>query len=212
LELHEFDLETRWASRKQRLVSVAMSADGTYMAGAISPGVIYVSTNMGATWTPGTTNTSWTTVAVSADGSKYVAASMGKPIYTSTNFGVNWNLTASPTANWSCLATSADCNRIVAGISNGVLYASVNFGGSWSVLSGSTNQTWSALTSSANGQVLAGAAMSGNLFYSSSAAQASTLTGTNGFISGGQGSAVELQYIGNGRYMPVSSSGPLWAN
>jgi hypothetical protein len=38
------------------------------------------------------------------------------------------------------------------------------------------------------------------------------MTGTNGFISGGQGTAVELQYIGNGKFMPVSSAGSIWAN
>lgn len=192
--------------------SVAISADGSCMAAAINSGVIYISTDTGVTWNAGTTNVNWTTVAVSADGSKYVATAMGKPIYTSTNYGVNWNLTSSPSTNWSCLAVSADCNRIVAGVSNGLLYASVNFGSSWSVLPGSTNQIWSALTCSADGQVLAGAARGGNLYYASSAAQVSTTTGTNGFISGSQGSAVELQYIGSGKYMPVSSSGTIWAN
>ena len=34
---------------------------------------------------------------------------------------------------------------------------------------------------------------------------------TNG-ISGSQGSAVELQYLGNGQFMPVSSTGVIWAN
>jgi hypothetical protein len=36
--------------------------------------------------------------------------------------------------------------------------------------------------------------------------------GTSGYIIGGQGSAVELQYIGNNQFMPVSSAGNIWAN
>lgn len=192
--------------------SVAMSSDGTCMVASVSPGVIYVSTDTGVNWTPGTTNANWTAVAVSSDGSKYVATSMGKPVYTSTNFGVNWSLTTSLSTNWSCLAVSSDCKQIVAGVSNSVIYASVNFGGSWSALAGSGNQQWSALTSSSDGQVLAGAALGGNLYYSAGASQSATLTGTNGFISGSQGSAVELQYIGGGKFMPVSSSGSIWAN
>jgi hypothetical protein len=35
---------------------------------------------------------------------------------------------------------------------------------------------------------------------------------TTNSIVGSQGSAVELQYLGNGRFMPVSSAGSLWAN
>jgi len=35
---------------------------------------------------------------------------------------------------------------------------------------------------------------------------------TNSTIGGSQGSAVELQYIGNNQFIPVSSSGLLWAN
>ena len=31
-------------------------------------------------------------------------------------------------------------------------------------------------------------------------------------IAGSQSSAVELQYIGNGKFMPVSSTGTIWAN
>jgi hypothetical protein len=36
--------------------------------------------------------------------------------------------------------------------------------------------------------------------------------GTNGYITGGQGTAVELQYIGNNQFMPVSSAGTIWAH
>jgi hypothetical protein len=35
---------------------------------------------------------------------------------------------------------------------------------------------------------------------------------TNSTIGGSQGSAVELQYLGSGQFMPVGSSGLLWSN
>ena len=41
--------------------------------------------------------------------------------------------------------------------------------------------------------------------------QTTTTIGTSGGIAGGQGTAVELQYIGNGQFMPVSSAGIIWA-
>jgi len=149
----------------------------------------------------------------SSDGSKLVACANPGGIYTSTNSGTSWVATAAPTANWNCLAASADCSRLVAGISNGIIYASVNFGANWSPLN-ATNQIWSALASSADGSVLAGGSnpgTGGTIFYSS-AAQKSTSSTTNGVIVGSQGSAVELQYIGNNQFMPVSSTGSLWVN
>ena len=57
----------------------------------------------------------------------------------------------------------------------------------------------------------AGVGTSYGLIYYSAATTRVANTATNS-ISGGQGSAVELQYIGNNQFMPVSSSGILWAN
>ncbi len=202
------------SSGVQNWSAVAASADGSHLAAAIFNGAIYVSTNAGANWSSGAPTANWTDVVMSGDGSKLVATAFGGSIYASTNGGANWTNSAAPTANWNCLAASTDCSRLVAGISNGVIYASVNFGASWSALAGSPSNAWSALASSADGNHLAGAVNSsgGNIYYSGSAAQTSSLVGTNGFISGGQGSAVELQYIGNNQFMPVSAVGTIWAN
>ncbi|MEI6198250.1 MAG: hypothetical protein WCS42_28365, partial [Verrucomicrobiota bacterium] len=52
----------------------------------------------------------------------------------------------------------------------------------------------------------------GGIYFSQAALQTSTTAGTNGVLSGVQGSAVELQYIGNNQFMPVSSAGLIWAN
>jgi len=35
---------------------------------------------------------------------------------------------------------------------------------------------------------------------------------SNSTISGSQSTAVELQYVGNNQFMPVSSAGTIWAN
>jgi hypothetical protein len=39
-----------------------------------------------------------------------------------------------------------------------------------------------------------------------------TIPGTDGYLSGGQGAAVELQYIGFDTFVPISYVGPLGAN
>ncbi len=158
------------------------------------------------------TNRAVTGLVISADGTKLAACVNPGGIYTSTNSGANWNITTAPLTNWGCLTASADCTRLIAGVSSGLIYASANFGANWSPLSGSTNQVWSALAASADGTKLAGAvnSASGQIYYSAAAAQSTT--STNGTLTGSQGSAVELQYIGNNQFMPVSSAGTLWAN
>jgi hypothetical protein len=53
----------------------------------------------------------------------------------------------------------------------------------------------------------------GGVYLGSVSAQPNTTTTTStGTLCGSQGSAVELQYIGGGQFMPVSSVGLLWAN
>ena len=194
--------------------AVAASADGTRLAAAINNGTIYISTNSGVNWNGTAPTALWSDLVMSADGLKLTATIAGNSIYTSTNGGANWTNSAAPNAAWSCLAASADGTRLVAGISNGVVYASLNCGATWSALTGAPSKVWAALASSADGNHLAGAVNStaGNLYFSSSAAQNVSLTGTNGFLGGSQGSAVELQAIGNNQFMPVSATGTLWAN
>ncbi len=189
-------------------ISVACSDSGNVCAVGNASGTVYSSVAGSQT----VTTKPITGLVISTDGTRLAACALGGGISVSTNSGTSWNLTSAPTLNWNCLAASADCTRLVAGVSNGVIYASANFGGTWTQLIGSTNQVWSALASSDDGTKLAGAVntASGGIYYST-ATTASTV-GTNSFITGSQGSAVELQYIGNGQFMPVSSTGSIWAN
>lgn len=195
---------------------VACSGDGNNLAAAISSGNIGVSTTGGSTWNfvaaPASANC--TALAAAATGQKLVAAYLGG-IATSTNFGTSWTVTSAPALNWSCLAASSDCNQLVAGVNNGLFYASANFGATWTPIT-STNQYWSGACLSADGTKFAATAatvggITGGIYYSSTSAQPNTIS-TNSTICGNQGSAVELQYIGNGQFMPVSSTGLLWAN
>lgn len=199
--------------------AVASSANGSNLVAAIYGGRIYTSTNAGVNWTQrtGAPNGNWTALASSADGSRLAAANFGGKIYTSEDFGATWaQQTNSPSGNWYALASSADGNRLVAAINGGNVYVSANGGLTW-VAQGSTAQNWRAVTTSADGTIMAAGyaatLTSGLIFYRQAVSQfTQTTTGAAGSLVGGQGSAVELQYIGNNQFIPVSSQGVFWAN
>jgi len=191
--------------------ATASSSDGSHFAAA-KGSTVYVSPNGGSSWSSASPGGTVTALAASSDGLKLVAALLNGRICTSTNFGTNWTTSGSTSQAWNCLAASSDCTRLLAGVSNGVLYASSDFGATWASFNTSSNLVWSALASSSDGGTsAAGVGTSSGLIYYSAATTRVANTATNS-ISGGQGSAVELQYIGNNQFMPVSSSGILWAN
>ncbi len=187
---------------------VAYAGSGNNYAAGSTAGKIV--TLIGGAVSP--TNKACTGIVISADGTKLAACFNPGGIYTSTNGGASWTNSAAPWTTWNCLAASANCNQLFAGINNGVIYASGNFGANWTSISGVSNSVWSALAVSADASKLAaGASGSGTgLFYSSASTQSTT--STNGVLSGSQGTAVELQCIGNNQFMPVSSAGALWSN
>jgi hypothetical protein len=190
-------------------VSVASSADGTKLVAVVYGGAIYTSANWSTARTSGSKN--WVSVASSADGTKLAAAAAGGVIYTSSDSGSTWVTNNVPTANWQSIASSADGSKLVAVISGGGIYASSNYGATWTQTSGSSNN-WQSIASSSDGGKLAAAVYGGGIYTAQASSQVTTTTvGTTGYITGGQGAAVELQYIGNNQFMPVSSAGTIWA-
>jgi hypothetical protein len=186
--------------------AVACSSDATVVAAAHGNSIL---TTRGSATISGNCSA----LVISADGSKIAAAYNGG-IVASANSGTNWTVTSAPAANWSCLAGSSDCTRLVAGVSNGLFYASANFGTTWTPIS-TVSQIWSGVDISSDGSKFAATVRNsggvlGGIYYASTSTLPNT-TATN-TICGSQGSAVELQYIGNNQFMPVSSSGILWAN
>ena len=196
--------------------SVASSADGTKLAVVASSGIVYLSANSGSTWSSASTPPGGllSCVASSADGTKLVAAQNTGAIYTSANSGSSWASQAgAPTsAAWTSVAASADGQKLAAVVSGGGIYLSSNFGATWSQQTNATLQTWNDISMSADGTRLAAVVntITGGIYTGQAAAQTTSTTST-GYLSGGQGTAVELQYIGNNQWMPVSVSGTIWA-
>ena len=197
---------------------VASSASGSNLIAAAYNNDIYLSANAGISWTPvsnpGTGN--WRGVASSSDGTKLAAAAYNGGIYTSINSGTSWSKTTALTEDWTSLACSSDGGKLVATAYNGGVYLSANWGTTWQLQANlPTLVNWYCAAISSGGSTLAAGiynSSSGGIYVSESAAQTATTTGTNGYISGGQGTAVELQYIGNNQWMPVSSAGTIWGN
>ena len=193
--------------------SVASSSSGSHLAAAVDGGQIYTSSNFGTNWTATAAPVAnWTGIASSADGSKLAAVGFHGFLYTSSDYGVTWTLRTGTTAtNWECIASSSDGGKLAAVSYQQGIYLSDNAGVTWTPQNVATNN-WAAICSSADGTRLAAGINVGPIYYTSASPQTMTSSGTNGRISGAQGSAVELQYIGNNQWMPVSSTGTIWAN
>jgi hypothetical protein len=201
---------------------ITSSADGTKLAGVWydDPNSgIYISTNSGLTWTQRSVpNGYWTSIAASADGTILAAAletdTHGNPgsIYTSTNSGLTWTQTSAPAGYWQSIASSADGTKLGAVLGLGGIYTSTDSGVTWTQTSApSPSEGWYGIASSADGTRLAAVAYDGGI-WTAQATMHSTTPGPAGYLTGGQNSAIELQYIANGQFMPLSYVGPISAH
>lgn len=190
----------------QYWTAVASSADGTKLVAVANPGWIYTSGDSGLNWTPHGTNQFWRAVASSADGTRLIAgAGMGQ-IYTSADSGATWDLHV-PSSNEDpqAVASSADGMRLIVLTYNAILVSS-DAGAHW------TRQTSpGAMTSgvsvaaSADGRRLVGAWGDGYLYTSTSISS----PGPSGYLTGDVDAAVELQFIGDGRWRVLSHEGTI---
>jgi hypothetical protein len=212
--------------------SVACSANGQIVyAEPAAGGLIQKSINYGVNWAATTTSATGTFISCSADGSilfpnnyacsgngTFLARVVGGVITISANGGSTFNIAVTaPAAGVTCLGASSDCTRLVAGVSGGLLYASSNQGATWTTLT-TSGVAWSGAWMSPDGSKFAATVSTvgstpGNVYNCKVSVLPNTSSAVStGSIVGSQGSAVELQYIGNNQFMPVSSTGMLWAN
>ena len=185
--------------------SVASSTDGTKLVAVVNGGQIYTSTDSGANWTPSEFARTWRSVASSADGTKLVAVGPSGQIYISTDSGATWTPRES-VRSWLSVASSADGTKLVAVVNNGQIYASTDSGVTWTPRE--SNRNWRSVASSADGSKLVAVVTSGQI-YTAAIAAIITTTGVNGYLSGGVLSAIELQYIGGGKFIWLSHEGDI---
>lgn len=150
--------------------SCASSADGIRLVAAAYLGLIYTSTNFGATWQTNNAPSNYWQLASCADGTKLAAAANGDKIYISTNSGLTWSATSAPINSWHGISSSSDGSHLIVGSDKGV-YISTNSGFSWT-----SNILGQAVASSADGSKLIVA-------YSDSSNHGYVYTSTNFGIS-----------------------------
>ena len=189
--------------------AIASSADGTKLAAA-AVGGIYTSTNAGSTWTQtSTTSKDWQSIAASADGTQLAAVAFSDGIYTSPNAGSTWTKTTAPGVDWQSITASADGTKLAAVVyDRGGIYTSANAGSTWT-LTTAPSKNWNAIASSADGTKLAAVVDGGGIYISQINNTTSTTPGPAGFLGGPQNSAVELQYLADNQWLPLSYVGAL---
>ena len=188
--------------------AVASSADGTKLVATVYGGQIWTSTDSGNSWLARDSSRNWTAVVSSADGNQLLAAVSGGSLYISYNSGTNWTAVNPGASLWTALASSADGSRLVAVTSSGQVYVSTDSGVAWVQSFGVPSAPWTGAACSADGSKLVLVAY-GDKIYTSS--QGSTTTGTAGYLIGSQHSAIELIYVGNYLFLPLSHEGTIRA-
>ena len=193
-----------WTARESNRLwfSVAMSADGERMVAAEYGGQVYTSTDRGQTWIPRETNRAWASLAASGDGLHLVALVFGGQIHTSGDGGVTWAARAS-VGNWISVAGAANGQTLVAAQAGGQLHASTDGGATW--VPRATDHNWSHVCSSADGRQMLAVEHGGQIHKSTPF----STRGVTGGVRGGRYDALELQYLGDGVFMPLSHEGTL---
>lgn len=188
---------------------IASSGNGAHLAATVQGGQIYTSTNSGANWTAREINRAWSCVTSSADGSRLVAGVTGGFLYVSPDFGNSW-IPFDTSATWTAVGSSADGNRMIAVANGGGVYVSMNSGMNWQLRANLPVSTiaYTGAAVAGDGNTLVVLATSQPIYISS---QTSTTAGTAGMLIGSRLSAVELQHVGNGVFVPITYTGTIRA-
>ena len=190
---------------------IAAAALGYQVAACADGDQIYVSHNSGGTWSAKAASRSWTAIASSADGRVLAATVNGDQIYMSYDNGETW-VPRSVSRAWKGIAMSPDGTKLIAGASGGDAgaYYSTDSGMTWKTLIGGGGSAFAALAISADGgQVVMGQFSSYLWRQVSFPGKAYTSAGPSYHLGGGPCTAVELQYVGNNTFVPISYVGSL---
>ena len=100
-----------------------MSADGSRAFAAEEGGLLYTSSDYGATWTAQSAvgTKPWTSLACSSDGSFLIAGTDGQKVFESHDYGVTWTPRESA-RSWRGVAMNSDGTRLFGAPYGGQLY------------------------------------------------------------------------------------------
>jgi len=148
---------------------VASSDNGSNLVAAgiqLSSGVIYYSTNAGASWAKATAgNVNLKSIAFAGNGTNVFAA--GSSLIASTNAGASWaTLPSAPAINYLVCSTNGLKLAGFASTGNSPIYTSTNAGVSWMTNTIGQSSPWTSLTTSADGTRLAAGTTSSGIYHS----------------------------------------------
>jgi len=194
------DSGASWTARDSNRAwrAVSSSADGRVLVAGTNGGQLFVSTDHGVTWSARATAQFWWATAASADGKRLYATVDTGAVWRSDDAGASWG-TVTLNRDWRGIAASSDGRHVVAATSGGTLHESSDGGQTWRATA--DVGLWTAVASSADGLTLL-AGKSGATLYGGIRRSATT-RGATGSLSGGQADALQLQYVGNGVFMPI---------
>jgi hypothetical protein len=152
----------------------ASSSDGSRLITGINPGIIYISTNYGVSWTAQTIDPSarWFAFAGSSDGRTLIATAYDVGfVYTSIDFGVTWRKAVSilPAGKWYGTASSSNGTIMYIANNNGnvnYVYRSTDSGINWTQLTSLGTSGWGQFACSSDGTKVAIGKSGGNIWTS----------------------------------------------
>jgi len=186
-------------------VDVASSADGSALVAAVFGGQIYVSPDSGTTWYPQDSNRNWISVASAAANGHLVACVNGGQIYVSYDSGAVWTPRES-NRDWWSVASSADGSTLVASVLNGELYVSRDSGATWEAQG--ERRAWGPVAISDDGKTIAAADIGGYIYTYTEKPQFTAFGQPQG-LRGDSYAAIELQYVSEGLFVPLSHEGKI---
>jgi hypothetical protein len=188
--------------------TVASSADGSRLVAGDYGGVAYWSDDFGVNWHADDPSQphSWWWISASSDGKALLGTDGGatNTFYTSADGGATWTSHSNPATIWTAVSGDGQ-TMFAAGTGNGPIYSSFDGGKNWTshnVTVGAPH-SWYTMALSSNASTLAAADYGGSIYTSSTW----TTFGIGGSLSGGPNDAVELQYLGNGKFTVVRHAG-----
>lgn len=114
--------------------SCSISGDGTLRLGTSTTGLLYLSSDSGATWnskSPTTGNIKRRAIVASENGTQIFSAIYGGKIEYSADSGNTWSVALDVTQNWIAIAASTNLQKIYALGYQGFIYQSVDSGATW---------------------------------------------------------------------------------
>lgn len=148
---------------------VASSANGSNLVVAgiqVISGLIYFSTNAGASWAKAIAgNVNLKSIAFAGNGTNVFAA--GNTLITSTNAGASWaSLNSAPTIDHLVCSTNGLSLAGFTTTGNSPIYTSTNAGTSWITNAIGQTSAWTALATSADGTKLVATTASTGIYHS----------------------------------------------